>query len=114
MKWRGIRLFLLVSLGAQCDGLVDSTLDPALCLQCKTEVALCSGQQHRDSSGVSTSKLVPGTQLHVAAPPGHVVLDQGGHVSSGPQPIPLRGAALCRMDVVGWAGVWEAPLQHSP
>lgn len=26
---------------------------------------------------MSLSKLVPGTQLHVAAPPGRIVLDQG-------------------------------------
>lgn len=75
---------------------------------------MCSEQQHRGSSGVSISKLVLGTQLHVAALPRHIVLDQGGYVSSGPQPVPLCGAALCRVDVVGWVGAWGAPLQHSP
>lgn len=104
MKWRGVRLFSLVSLGAQCDGLCELHLRPN---------SLPTVQNRGGGSGESISKLVPGTLLHVGVPPPrHVVLGRGGHVR--PQPVPPCGAALCRVGVGGWVGAWGAPLQRSP
>lgn len=63
---------------------------------------------------MSISNMVLGAQLYIAAPPGHIVLDEGGYVSSGPPLVPFCVAALCRVDVVGWVGAWGTPLQGHP